>query len=215
VQADMTIEQPGFDEALVTWFEEVPGLLAVSGRGAHSYANAGLSRTKRGIVPRVVGRLHAFRNRRTYAPSRTAHLLGDSIGRVGPSIDLPARPTSRPRLYLHETVMRGPLALHRQRLTELGGFDTSSFFLGNDDHDLALRAWLERGYRVGYTPIAFSSPTEIGNTRRLRPPDEQKEFDRLKAHYAAAEVTSALVSRMADYRPPARRVVTGRSRSSR
>ena len=169
------------------------------------------------MVARVAGRLAAqlAMQRHQYRPTTLEHALGDGIGRIGGLVDVPAVLHGRDTLYLHETVMRGPYALDRRRFLDVGGFDTGRFFLGNDDHDLAVRAWRDFGYRVGYTPVVFSSPLELGTTRRTRTGEEQRVFDALRDHYAQASRSSALFTRSSnDRRPPRVRVASaGDSRS--
>jgi glycosyltransferase involved in cell wall biosynthesis len=72
------------------------------------------------------------------------------------------------RVWVGETVIRGPLAINKSRYLEVGGFDKKRFFLGYDDHDLALRGLLLGRYRVGFCPVVFVSPMEIGTTRKPR-----------------------------------------------
>jgi glycosyltransferase involved in cell wall biosynthesis len=71
------------------------------------------------------------------------------------------------QIWFGETVMRGPLILDFDKYIEIGGLNTKAFFQGNDDHDLSLRA-NQKGWLVGFTPIHFSSPVGLGNTRRKR-----------------------------------------------
>ncbi len=71
------------------------------------------------------------------------------------------------RLWVGETVMRGPLIVDRRKYQELGGFDTSSFFQCFDDHDLVLRAAMV-GYPSGYSPVRYFSPSADGTSRKPR-----------------------------------------------
>ena len=64
--------------------------------------------------------------------------------------------------------MRGPLLVDKKKYLEVGGFDSERFFLGYDDHDLAMRAWNLKGYRSGYVPVGFLSPLADGATRKMR-----------------------------------------------
>lgn len=68
-------------------------------------------------------------------------------------------------IWFGETIMRGPLIIDREKYLKVGGFNTEQFFLGNDDHDLNMRIQ-EFGYKVGFTPIAFASPLQLGNSRK-------------------------------------------------
>ena len=69
------------------------------------------------------------------------------------------------KIWIGETIMRGPLLLRKDYYERLGGFNSRAFFLGNDDHDLFIRA-KEIGLKVGYSPIFFSSPLNLGSTRK-------------------------------------------------
>lgn len=72
------------------------------------------------------------------------------------------------RIWLGETVMRGPIIIDKLKYIEVGGFNTKIFFQGFDDHELFLRANLEFGYRVGFVPIGVVSPINLGSSRRPR-----------------------------------------------
>jgi glycosyltransferase involved in cell wall biosynthesis len=74
----------------------------------------------------------------------------------------------RNQMWVSETVMRGPLLIHKEKYIEAGGFDFKGFFLGNDDHDLAYRAFISNGYRTAFVPVGFSSPLNQGSTRKKR-----------------------------------------------
>lgn len=93
---------------------------------------------------------------------------GGKAGRLGQTIELPMKLDSdlQSKIWLGETVMRGPLAIRRTAYELLGGLDVNSFFLGFDDHDLALRGWLSAGLRSAYMPIQFTSPLADGSTRQ-------------------------------------------------
>lgn len=194
VQADMTIREPGFDALLKDALDSHPTIVAVSGRGAHSWAFAGLQR-RRGLVDwsrALITKLLALRPApKAYAPSRFEFAMGEAIGRLGKNSETPLARSAR-RLFLHESVMRGPLAFNRRLFDTVGGFDCANFFLGNDDHDFALRAWVNHSLRVGYLPIDFDSPLHIGSTRRKRTPEEELEFNRLKDYYSRQFPQSAL-----------------------
>jgi hypothetical protein len=71
------------------------------------------------------------------------------------------------KIWIGETVMRGPLLLRKDYYKKIGGFNTKAFFLGNDDHDLFIRA-KDFGLKVGYSPIVFASPLNFGSTRKKK-----------------------------------------------
>ena len=69
--------------------------------------------------------------------------------------------------YVYETCNRGPLLIDTKKLMELDYLDEEHYFLDNSDHDLMLRAYLQKKYICGYVPIDFLSPLENGSTRCL------------------------------------------------
>jgi hypothetical protein len=206
VQADMHIEQKAFDSALVAALETVPELALVSGRGAHSFAGmaprgaaALLSFAKR-VFRRGYGIIHGLQREHSVLPGEW--LLSDEIGRVGNFIESPLAHRDEGVVYLHETVMRGPLAFEKSRFDDLGGLDVNCFFLGDDDHDLALRAWALRGWRTGYRAVSFSSPLDAGSTRVVRPPEDQARFQYLQNYYTKARRNSFLETHVSKAQAP-------------
>ena len=71
------------------------------------------------------------------------------------------------KIWVGDSIMRGPIILNKEFYEQCGGFNISAFFLGYDDSDLFYRA-SELGFRVAYMPILYSSPLEIGSTRKKR-----------------------------------------------
>jgi GT2 family glycosyltransferase len=102
-------------------------------------------------------------------PSAEKFQQTGEAGRLGALIgfDMDAADIPRDRIWVGQTVMRGPLLLSRERYLLSGGLDSSRFFLGFDDHDLMCRA-LNKGFRSAYLPILFSSPLSYGSTRKRR-----------------------------------------------
>ena len=70
-------------------------------------------------------------------------------------------------IYKGENIMRGPLVVDRNKYLQLGGFDTRAFFLGFDESDLWIRGAKE-GFKVGFFPMYYSSPEDLGSTRKKR-----------------------------------------------
>jgi glycosyltransferase involved in cell wall biosynthesis len=71
-------------------------------------------------------------------------------------------------IWLGETVMRGPLIIRRNLYEQLGGFDSSCFYLGFDDHDLSLRGYKYFNLRTGFVPVGFKSPPQDSTTKRKK-----------------------------------------------
>jgi len=101
-------------------------------------------------------------------PSEIDFKASGEAGRLGSLISITEGIPSDQKIWLSETVMRGPLFFRKKDYIYLSGFDTKSFFQGFDEHDLILRALLKIKKRAGYLPIGFSSPLEVGTTRKPR-----------------------------------------------
>jgi glycosyltransferase involved in cell wall biosynthesis len=64
------------------------------------------------------------------------------------------------RIWVGETVMRGPIFMRRQHYLESGGYNTKAFFQGLDEHDLSIR-FKSKSKQVGFYPIYFASPSAL------------------------------------------------------
>lgn len=69
-------------------------------------------------------------------------------------------------LYVRDSVNRGPLLLRGDMTMELGYLDEKHFYLGNDDHDLMARAYVNRGWVCGFFHVPNSIDIVSGNTRK-------------------------------------------------
>lgn len=205
VQADMEIEEFGFDRRLLAALRSDASLLAVSGRGGHDEDELGLepkSRPRwltfvREQARRLFNKFHFARGR--YEPSILEHWVSNQIGRCGTLTDLPVGQGRRDTLYYMPTVMRGPLVVDREKFDALGGFDAQHFFLANDDHDLMARAWTLQGWRCAYLSVAYASPRELGSTRAKKSPEDAKLHRSYVMRYAEAQKSSLLRSRDARF----------------
>jgi GT2 family glycosyltransferase len=109
----------------------------------------------------LLDRSQIFPTVASFRENGRAGRLGGLISQVIEISDIPPG-----KMWVGETVMRGPLLVHRERYMSLGGLDTLAFFLGNDDHDLAYRAFVTQGYRTAFVPVGFNSPIHQGSTRK-------------------------------------------------
>lgn len=201
IQADMVLEQVGFDAKLLRALETYDDILMVSGRGTEPLAPIVDEYVRGPGAVRGSGRNHVMHllqslpvigfpihlgnrvraARAGWTSSDTEHAPFEVLpnesdfnrqsgkaGRLGELIDLPTKKDYRdtPAAWLGQTVMRGPLLIDRAKYEQLGGLNSAAFFLGYDDHDLAIRAWFERGWRVGFVPVEFESRLEFGATRQ-------------------------------------------------
>lgn len=152
IQADMEILTLGYNILLTSPLVQYSDLIAVSGRCCH-----GLNGNTQSMN---VGKLGD-------AAKRPHELLQDF--------------QYHNKVFLSHTVNRGPLALRRSMLVELGYLDEDHYTLGNDEHDLFARAWTQKQWRCGFVPVEVYSPLEWGSTRKPRDPNVQAILDeRLK-----------------------------------
>jgi len=122
-------------------------------------------------------------------------------GRLGLLIEIALQKETRldRRVWLGETVMRGPLLIDHQKFKALGGFDTKRFFQGFDDHDLALRGFTLFGFRCGFVPVGFNSPLDSGTTRKPRSLRSEWEIARQLVRIRSHWRSSALANYAASY----------------
>ena len=59
----------------------------------------------------------------------------DSVGEINSAIN-----GQKGKIWFGDTVMRGPIILNKDFYLQINGFNTDAFYLGDDDHDLFLRA---------------------------------------------------------------------------
>jgi glycosyltransferase involved in cell wall biosynthesis len=92
---------------------------------------------------------------------------GREFGKTSSKVEKPHEPSfDSNRVYLSHTANRGPLALRASMLKELGYLDEEHYVLGDDDHDLFTRAWVQRNWRSAFVPVEVYSPLEWGSTRK-------------------------------------------------
>ena len=101
-------------------------------------------------------------------PSQAEFEITGNAGRLGAQIDFRLSESFQKlrKIWLGQTVMRGPLMIDRNLYSSIGGLDNDHFFLGNDDTDLAYRGYREKKLRCGFVPVGFDSPLDQGSTRR-------------------------------------------------
>jgi hypothetical protein len=95
-----------------------------------------------------------------------------TAGKVGDRVKVPHPATfDTDCVHLSHTVNRGPLALRHSMLRELGYLDEAHCVLGDDDHDLFMRAWATNKWRTAFVPVEVLSPLEWGSTRKEKSPE--------------------------------------------
>lgn len=198
IQADMQMQESGFDKKMTKVLKENPDIFMLSGRGVMRFdeiaeiysrsfgTESNFSRSlKSSIAKNLIKIIRKdkginFQEPVAVSTSSSLSLLQNLVfptkeefsesgraGRLGPLIEInPIDP--RQHLYIGDTVMRGPICFNRERYVGLGGFNLQSFFLGYDEHELNLRARIQRGWRSGFLNIDFVSPLAHGSMRKSR-----------------------------------------------
>ncbi len=186
VQADMELHDYGFDDRLVRALRAHSDLAAITGRSVHTFAALGGFQWEPWVFGRVGLKVKALIRSPQESASRVkkadqGKILSDIFpelpefevyGRAGRSgVLITSNPAlseeHKSRVWIGETICRGPIAYNRAVFDVIGGLDSMRFFLGNDDHDFCARA-AYLGYRVGYAPVSFRSPLDQGTTRERR-----------------------------------------------
>lgn len=192
VQADMQLMDQGFDKRMILAIRSDKRLFMISGRGTHSFADVldaymnspgAVSSVGTTLVSHLSGfiknTLSRVKKKLRVVVVKSGEPLPVTLdepkafertgraGRLDASVETAPNPQARFKklIFLGQTVMRGPLLVDRSKYLTLGGFDTDKFFLGFDDHELALRGWVDHGMRVGYTQVDFVAPPGLGSTR--------------------------------------------------
>lgn len=203
IQADMIISELGFDQKLVQAASTYSDLIALSGRGCHTFLEVQESFSDSLNTPiaqslsvgmylylmirRITKRFLLFCFGRSRVENQTVlenvfsaesylridpnnFILTGRAGRIDQLADVNFNVSdlAARKIYVGDTVMRGPLLIDVLKYRMVGGFDLKAFFLGYDEHDLFLRAFLLHGYRVGFVPVGYSSQQENGSTRKSR-----------------------------------------------
>ena len=146
LQSDIFPLTNGFDHLLIKVLESYEEIFCVSGRTGHAYGDV---YQRKGVIDEL------------YQRRQRIGLYSRKI-LEGPEVE------EGDGFYFVETVNRGPICYRRSDLIHYDYLDESSFFLGNDDHDLNLRAYLDSGRVCAYRPLRLFSPLELGSTRIQR-----------------------------------------------
>ena len=76
-----------------------------------------------------------------------------------------------------------PLLLHRARTEQMGRLDDTHFVLGDDDFDLAIRAYAAHEWVVGLVAVDYTMRLHDGARRHARPPAVEQLLD-VRRHLA-------------------------------
>ena len=195
IQADIFIEEFGFDVMLRDAIMATPTIFLLSSRGVQTHL---VKKEQLLITNKIKTKLYEifnfkvlpqvpmdnssnnketnehllfekiFPNRGDFAESGVAGFRGQLLNSWESSTQRYKSKIPKSTIWVGLAGMRGPCVFRKERFLELGGFDQKSFFLGFDDMDLCVRAYYLKQWSSGFYPITFSSPDHIGNTRRPR-----------------------------------------------
>lgn len=109
--------------------------------------------------------------------------IGLGFGRLGADFASPdsVDPAHVGKFFVMNTCNRGPLLFVADKLRELGYLDEWNFHLDNSEHDFFARAFLQKGWICGYTPVRVSSPLADGSVRKPRNRANQEILEALRA----------------------------------
>lgn len=115
---------------------------------------------------------------------RCCHTWSSSVGvgRLGMDFGVPGNipDVHMKKFFVANTCNRGPLLLDRKKLVELGYLDQHNFYLEDSDHDYFARAYIQRGWICGYSPIEVYAPMQHGSRRKPRNEENTRIHDFLK-----------------------------------
>jgi len=178
LQADMLIRENAFDLKLIRAMEKYNDLLLVSGRAGQNlsdlkesfFSTRGFQRlTNKNILKHYYARITKPSQDFTQEKSKTqSHLIdlndldfleSGNIGKVGVNSQgqFKNEDLNGNKIYICNSVIRGPLIIDLEKFRKLGYFDQRHFFQGWDDHDACLRGNVKFGWRVGFIPIQYFS----------------------------------------------------------
>ena len=189
IQADMILSHYKFDLKMINALKSIDSIAVISGRGIERLTPI-ISEYKKTLGTDTAQTnyifLHVLRQikkqflqqRKNFIEVNTDLFIEKSdsdyirtgtAGRIGKSINMTmdSHTMESKKIYIGETVMRGPILYDKDKYFLIGGLDIKRFFQGFDEHDFCARAMLNN-YLVGYTPIGFSSPLNIGSSRKKR-----------------------------------------------
>jgi glycosyltransferase involved in cell wall biosynthesis len=189
IQADMILDHRGFDLKMINALKSNDSIAVISGRGIEkllpiitkykktlgtdtAHTDSILIHVLRQVRKQFLRRQNILSEVSTeifLEKSDLDYIKTGIAGRIGKFTNLmmDSESSNLKKLYIGETVMRGPILYDRDKYFVIGGLDIKRFFQGFDEHDFCARAILNN-YLVGYTPIGFSSPPNNGSSRKKR-----------------------------------------------
>jgi hypothetical protein len=186
IQADILIKEKNFDAKYIEAFKLRKDLFAVSGRGIQNYVNNYNPKlpmkiktlVKKGLYI-IKPDLDALKNEaKPKINYKTGKLFLDPVEFIKQDIfgqydnliecEISNFDAVNRKLFIGESIFRGPICFDNEKLKTLGYLNEESHRLGNDDHEISLKAWVKHKWRVGYLPTKIESELTWGATRKKK-----------------------------------------------
>jgi len=187
VQADMKINEYGFDSKLIRILKNNQDIFIVSGRGVvsaleikkeYNSSNGSAISSSKNLLYSIKSKIRPIKNSKEIArnfnddelrinPNGNEFLSLSRAGRLGRLIE--QKPTNNLNLlYVGDSGIRGPVCFEKKRYHLLGGLNYNAFFLGFDDHEINIRAMQMYNWKSAYVYIDFDCDLNSGSTRKQR-----------------------------------------------
>jgi glycosyltransferase involved in cell wall biosynthesis len=177
LQADMFIQEFGFDQKLICAMEKYTDLLLISGRGGENLlelkeaflASKGFQRLlNKNLLKHYYGRIFKSEKKSKQKLDKEVGIINldipkflgsGSIGKIGENAQgkFSKQDLLDNKIYVCSSVIRGPLIIDLEKFKKIGFFDYRYFFQGWDDHDACFRAFDQYRWRVGFVPVQYFS----------------------------------------------------------
>jgi glycosyltransferase involved in cell wall biosynthesis len=187
IQADIRINEYGFDSKLINVLKKNQDIFLISGRGVvsalkikedYDLSNGSAVAASKNLFYSFKSKIKLIKNSKEISRNISNNKLNinpnaneffnlSQAGRLGPLIE--HKPTKNLNLlYVGDSGIRGPICFEKKRYVLLGGLNYNAFFLGFDDHEINIRARQMYDWKSAYIYIDFDSDLDLGSTRKQR-----------------------------------------------
>ena len=187
IQADIRINEYGFDSKLINVLKKNQDIFLISGRGVvsalkikkdYDLSNGSAVAASKNLFHSFKSKIKPIKNSKEISRNISNNKLNinpnaneffnlSQAGRLGPLIE--HKPTKNLNLlYVGDSGIRGPICFEKKRYVLLGGLNYNAFFLGFDDHEINIRARQMYDWKSAYIYIDFDSDLDLGSTRKQR-----------------------------------------------
>ena len=159
LQADIILHDNTFLSRAIIAFEKYSDLLGLSGRAIIPASNR-----KKKFLNRTFSILFSVVNN-LFSKISKVKKLSPFYSNSNYFGDLSAPPNNKmmfsrkqlSKVYIGDSIIRGPILWRSKYLKELGLFRDDKYFLGGDERDISIKGFNQFGYKVGYLPTSCFS----------------------------------------------------------